>query len=191
MKKFRTKLCFSLVVPKKLTTKFLVSIFKCFCCFFSLPKNQTFKTRKKKKKKKKKKMLRRGLLQQRLTSFSSSKSTLSSSTSSSSIVAVVAPRASNAARTYVSPCDPFCAIFMCAWVGATFGAWGNQFFALSKYGIYRTHQMQVDGSILPEYNRCAQFIGTCFGVLFYWFIVGPMKYRHSDIEKWSKRVGPF
>jgi len=102
-----------------------------------------------------------------------------------------APTATTAVRTYVSPLDPFWSLFMMGWVSCAFAAWGNQCFALSKYGLYRTHQMQVDGSILPEYNRTAQFIGACFGVCFYWFIVGPMKYRHSDIEKWSKRVGPF
>jgi hypothetical protein len=114
-----------------------------------------------------------------------------SSTNFSSVVLVAAPHATTATRTYVGPLDPFFSLFMCGWVGCTFAAWGNNLFSVGKFGLYRNHQMQLDGSILPEYNRTAQFLGACFGVCFYWFIVGPMKYRHSDMEKWSKRVGPF
>jgi hypothetical protein len=110
---------------------------------------------------------------------------------SSAALTLAVSRPAAAARTYVNPFDPVCTMFMCGWVTCTFAAWGNNIFALNKHGLYRNHMMQIDGSILPEYNRLAQFIGACFGFGYYWFIVGPMKYRHSDIEKWSKRIGPF
>lgn len=133
-------------------------------------------------------MLRRGF---NFSRVAANKPQQQTTTSLSLLATTTAATPTTAVRTYVSPLDPFWSLFMMGWVTCAFAAWGNQIFALSKYGIYRTHQMQIDGSILPEYNRTAQFIGACFGVAFYWNIVGPMKYRHSDMEKWAKRMGPF
>ena len=59
------------------------------------------------------------------------------------------------------------------------------------YGRWR-FKMSFEDSSNPgtDFKGWRYFGGFC-GFIVYLTMVGPAKYRHSDLERWSTRVGPF
>ncbi len=73
------------------------------------------------------------------------------------------------------------------WGGMLFNILANIYF----HGRFR-FRGTLEGAVDPASDfKGWRYVGGCFGFIVYWFLVGPAKYRHSDMEKWSWRVGPF
>lgn len=132
-------------------------------------------------------MLRRG------TNFVATRAVLKQQPAGAQLAVTAAATATVAQRTYVGPMDPFCSMFMCFFVTAAGASWGNNAHSLLKHGIWR-HTMAIDSSFVVEGCRTWKYIGGFLGFLMYWYVVGPMKYRHSkNMDQWAKRFGntPF
>lgn len=84
----------------------------------------------------------------------------------------------------------------CAMCGASmlcFGSWANNYCNIKKYGRWRFRNT-VDDVIMVEDFPQARYIGAFIGFLFWWFVVGPQKYRWaSNLEEvpGNVRIGPF
>ena len=95
-----------------------------------------------------------------------------------------------AQRTYLNPLDPLWSMVMCLFCTSAFASWGNSLHSVARLGLFR-HNMWIDNPYVQDPSKTWTYVGAFIGFNVYWFIVGPMKYRHSDMEKWAKRVGPF
>lgn len=96
----------------------------------------------------------------------------------------------NAMRNYSGPWDVgrcFIMMGLCVWC---WGAWFNSAANVYKFGLWR-FKNYFEEPILAADFRLARLTGSFFGFLFYWYLCGPMKYRHSDLEQWQPRFGPF
>lgn len=82
---------------------------------------------------------------------------------------------------------------MCGASMLCFGSWANNYFNVKKYGRWRFRNT-VDDVIMVEDFKQARWIGAFVGFLFWWFVVGPQKYRwNSNLEEipGNIRFGPF
>ncbi|KAF8286113.1 hypothetical protein TcBrA4_0029900 [Trypanosoma cruzi] len=74
-----------------------------------------------------------------------------------------------------------------------FGSWANNICNVRKYGRWRFRNT-IDDAIMVSDFKTARYIGGFIGFLFYWFVVGPKKYRYpsnlADVPD-NKRFGPF
>lgn len=78
----------------------------------------------------------------------------------------------------------------CMWC---FGSWANNYCNVKKYGRWRFRN-SIDDVIMVSDFKGARLLGSCFGFLFWWFLVGPKKYWwDSNLEEvpGNKRFGPF
>lgn len=74
-----------------------------------------------------------------------------------------------------------------------FASWANNFCNVRKYGRWRFRNT-IDDVIMVSDFRTARYIGGFFGFLFWWFVVGPQKYRwNSNLEDipGNTRIGPL
>ncbi len=108
--------------------------------------------------------------------------------SSSSTALVLKP--TNAVRSFHGPFDIVCSLVFMTFCSMCFACWGNNICNCYKFGMYR-FKYNVDETIIPMDFKVARYVGGLFGLFFWWTLVGPAKYRRSDLEKWTTRVGPF
>ncbi|KAH9580171.1 hypothetical protein LSM04_009659 [Trypanosoma melophagium] len=84
-------------------------------------------------------------------------------------------------------------MLMCLGCVLCFGSWANNFCNVRKYGRWRFRN-SIDDVIMVSDFKSARYIGGFVGFLFYWFVVGPQKYRYesnlADIPG-NTRFGPF
>lgn len=82
---------------------------------------------------------------------------------------------------------------MCGACMLCFGSWANNYCNVKKYGRWRFRNT-VDDIIMVSDFRGARYFGAFIGFLFWWFVVGPQKYRWSsnlaDIPG-NTRIGPL
>lgn len=82
---------------------------------------------------------------------------------------------------------------MCGACMLCFGSWANNICNVRKYGRWRFRNT-IDDVIMVSDFRGARYVGALFGLLFWWFVVGPQKYRYnSNLEEvpGNVRFGPF
>ncbi|CCW68052.1 unnamed protein product [Phytomonas sp. Hart1] len=82
---------------------------------------------------------------------------------------------------------------MCVACMLCFASWGNNIRNLQKYGRWRFRNTLDDVFIVSDFKN-ARYAGAFFGFLFWWFVVGPQKYRwDSNLEQvpGNTRIGPF
>lgn len=107
-----------------------------------------------------------------------------------SLALVSAPKPLATQRNFLTGFDLFCSLAYMSLCIAAFASWGNNIANLMKFGRYRFRYM-MDEVILPLDFKVARYLGGLFGLWYYFTWVGPAKYEHSDLEKWSTRIGPF
>lgn len=84
----------------------------------------------------------------------------------------------------------------CAMCGASmlcFGSWANNYCNVKKYGRWRFRNTIDDVIMVEDFPR-ARYVGAFIGFLFWFFIVGPQKYRWaSNLEDvpGNIRFGPL
>ncbi|AYU80963.1 hypothetical protein conserved [Leishmania donovani] len=82
---------------------------------------------------------------------------------------------------------------MCGACMLCFGSWANNYCNVKKYGRWRFRN-SIDDVIMVSDFRGARYFGAFLGFLFWWFVVGPQKYRWNsnlaDIPG-NTRIGPF
>lgn len=103
---------------------------------------------------------------------------------------IISSNALSARRHILGPASFVCSLMMMTMTTIWGACWANNICNITKYGLWR-FRLEPDSSNLVEDFPIARYIGGALGLLFYWVVVGPAKYRHSDLEKWSTRVGPF
>lgn len=113
---------------------------------------------------------------------------------------VAAPTSSGSAalavgggRQFHSLMSLFGSCITCAACMLCGGSWANNFCNVSKYGRWRFRN-SIDDVIMVSDFKGARFVGAGIGLLFWWFVVGPQKYRWaSNLEEvpGNTRVGPF
>ncbi|CCW61648.1 unnamed protein product [Phytomonas sp. EM1] len=101
--------------------------------------------------------------------------------------------ASSQSRQFHSAFSLMGSCIMCVACMCCFASWGNNICNLKKYGRWRFRNSIDDVFIVSDFKG-ARYAGACFGLLFWWFIVGPQKYRwDSNLEQvpGNTRFGPF
>lgn len=82
---------------------------------------------------------------------------------------------------------------MCGACMLAFGSWANNYCNVKKYGRWRFRN-SIDDVIMVSDFRGARYFGAFLGFLFWWFVVGPQKYRwNSNLDEipGNVRIGPF
>ena len=96
-------------------------------------------------------------------------------------------------RTFFSEHNLIQSMFSLACCVGCFGAWGNNYANVSRFGSWRFRSSWDDNTLVADY-QFARLVGSAFGVVFWWFVVGPNKYnRNPSLEShpgW-KRFGPL
>ncbi|KEG12414.1 hypothetical protein DQ04_01731020 [Trypanosoma grayi] len=96
-------------------------------------------------------------------------------------------------REFHSVLGVLSSLVMCTGCVLCFGSWANNICNVQKYGRWRFRN-SIDDVIMVSDFKSARYIGGLIGFLFYWFIVGPKKYRYdSNLAEvpGNKRFGPF
>lgn len=82
---------------------------------------------------------------------------------------------------------------MCTGCMLCFGSWANNYCNVKKYGRWRFRNT-IDDVIMVTDFKGARYVGAFAGFLFWWFVVGPQKYRWaSNLEDvpGNIRLGPL
>ncbi|ESL08118.1 hypothetical protein TRSC58_04185 [Trypanosoma rangeli SC58] len=115
------------------------------------------------------------------------------SRSGTSVAALVLAPTQSALREFHSVYGIAASLAMCTGCVLCFGSWANNICNVRKYGRWRFRNT-IDDAIMVSDFKTARYIGGFIGFLFYWFIVGPKKYRYdsnlADVPD-NKRFGPF
>jgi len=122
----------------------------------------------------------------RFTSLASRAVAPSAMTGSSSLL----PRAGS--RSFHSILSLVGSLITCSACVLCFASWGNNICNVRRYGRWRFRNT-IDDVIMVSDFRMARYAGGLFGLLFWWFIVGPRKYLYSNLEQMpgNTRFGPF
>lgn len=84
-------------------------------------------------------------------------------------------------------------LITCAGCMLCFASWANNYCNIKRYGKWRFGNT-IDDVIMVSDFRAARYMGAAFGLVFWWIVVGPKKYRYdSNIEDIPGviRAGPF
>ena len=96
-------------------------------------------------------------------------------------------------RTFFAEQNLIASMFTLACSVGCWGAWGNNYANVSRFGTWR-FRSTIDDNILVADYQFARLVGSAFGVVFWWFVMGPSKYRRNkslESHPGWKRFGPL